>query len=150
LGVNTGANAGTYSNSTAIGYSATITANNQIVLGTAAETVKILGGLNCATGLGYSQVSLGYYNYNTTGGSAQNITLPSSGVYVVMAGCNYGDSNISASFIIACFPNSHILCQYLPGWGYSVTGNGGGAGFTISASYPSYYNAFEIKYVRLS
>jgi hypothetical protein len=45
LGAFTGANAGAYSNSTAIGYGATITASNQITLGTANETTNIDGNL---------------------------------------------------------------------------------------------------------
>jgi hypothetical protein len=42
LGINTAAT-GNFSNSTAIGYSATITANNQIVIGTASENILIAG-----------------------------------------------------------------------------------------------------------
>ena len=39
------ASPGTYSNSTAIGFGSTITASNQIVLGTTSETTRILGAL---------------------------------------------------------------------------------------------------------
>ena len=49
LGSNTGQASGdtnTYNNSTAIGYGATINASNQIMLGTATETVYIAGKLN--------------------------------------------------------------------------------------------------------
>jgi hypothetical protein len=46
LGAFTDANLGTYNNSTAIGYGATITANNQIKIGTLAERVDISGNLN--------------------------------------------------------------------------------------------------------
>jgi hypothetical protein len=45
LGYQANANAGTYNNSTAIGASATITASNQIVLGTASESVTIPGSM---------------------------------------------------------------------------------------------------------
>ena len=48
LGYNANANANNLSNSTAIGASATITASNQIVLGTATESVKIPGSLSVA------------------------------------------------------------------------------------------------------
>ena len=44
-----GLNAGTYNNSTAIGSGATITASNQIMLGTASETVTVPGALRFAT-----------------------------------------------------------------------------------------------------
>ncbi len=47
LGYNTGCTGGNYYSSTAIGYNAQITANNQIVLGTSAETVYVPG----ATGI---------------------------------------------------------------------------------------------------
>lgn len=43
LGATADANAGTYTQSTAVGYGATITANNQVVLGTATETVSVPG-----------------------------------------------------------------------------------------------------------
>jgi hypothetical protein len=45
LGAFTGANAGAYNNSTAIGFGATITASNQIDLGTSNETTNIDGNL---------------------------------------------------------------------------------------------------------
>ena len=48
LGYQTQASGGPWSNSTAIGAGATITASNQIVLGTASETVKIPGALQSA------------------------------------------------------------------------------------------------------
>ena len=46
LGGFTDANAGTYNNSTALGYGATITKSNQIKLGTSNESVDISGNLN--------------------------------------------------------------------------------------------------------
>jgi hypothetical protein len=49
LGYNTGSNANNYSNSTAIGSNATITASNQIVLGTAAEKVYMPGNVGIGT-----------------------------------------------------------------------------------------------------
>jgi hypothetical protein len=49
LGYNTGSNANNYNNSTAVGTSATITASNQIVLGTASEKVYVPGNVGVGT-----------------------------------------------------------------------------------------------------
>jgi hypothetical protein len=46
IGANAFTGASTYNYSTAIGYNAQITGNNQLVLGTSAETVKLPGGIN--------------------------------------------------------------------------------------------------------
>jgi len=60
IGANTGISANTWTRSTAIGYNSQITASNQIVLGTASETVLIVGtSISNSTATGALQVAGG-------------------------------------------------------------------------------------------
>jgi hypothetical protein len=74
------ASAGSYSNSTCLGYNSRITGNNQIILGTANETTFAMGGLNIpaskvltilgtmiANSLSITPTQLGYLNPLTAG-----------------------------------------------------------------------------------
>ena len=58
IGANTSINGGNYSNSMRLGYNSTITASNQITLGTISETVNIPGKLQIAANyiLTYSNI----------------------------------------------------------------------------------------------
>jgi hypothetical protein len=76
LGAFTTANAGTYNNSTALGFGATITASNQIKLGTSAENVDISGNLNVsglASFIGYLKPNIVGFNYIRTGTASASI-----------------------------------------------------------------------------
>jgi len=76
LGSFTDANAGTYNNSTALGYGATITKSNQIKLGTSNESVDISGNLN-VSGLA---MMYGYINNKVVGCSYTSSTTTNSTV----------------------------------------------------------------------
>ena len=95
LGYNTGVSpsGSSYNNSTAIGASAVITASNQIVLGTASETVSIPGTL-----------SLGSLSLSTLAvGTLYLTSIPSSTIYMTSINGNafefYNTSNSGAGFL---------------------------------------------------
>jgi len=80
-----------YNNSTALGYGATISASNQVVLGTSTETVTIPGKLSGGTAsFGYvtgSTASFDYLNFNNFNGGSGNFdylsvdTLTAGNIY---------------------------------------------------------------------
>jgi hypothetical protein len=105
-----------YNNSTAIGAGATITGNNQIVLGTASENVKILGGLIGTTanfsndinvnsltvgrggGNDISNTAVGYnslLNYNFTGNTGYNTAVGYNSLLYLLTG---GDNNCAFGY----------------------------------------------------
>lgn len=105
---------------------------------------------NIITANGYYN-KVGNFNYNLTGGgSTITITLPSSGMYLIMAGFNYNDINIATSFYVITENDGTIITNiYIPPSIYNVTiGTTSGFGFTISADYPSNYTSFEISYMK--
>ena len=82
-----------FTSSTAIGYYSTITTNNQVVLGTTAETVSLIGGIldiptyktkTQTTNLGYQLITTGSPT-SITSGTTYNLTSTtiSSGVWIV-------------------------------------------------------------------
>jgi hypothetical protein len=88
-------------------------------------------------------------NYN---GSAQTITLPSSGVFMYVFGSNYSDTNITATTFVSGggVNNCRLFNQYLPsGFGLSLTVTGAST-FTIVGSYPSTYNSFSVRWVKIA
>ena len=94
---------------------------------------------------------LGYYNYNTGGGgTAQNISMPAYGTYMVFIGHNYNDNNIAGSFMLSAYGGARVFNSYLPpGFNLTVTAYSS-QGFTVSASYPSGYTSFLVTYLRLA
>ena len=91
-----------------------------------------------------------YINYNVNGGATQTITTPSYGVFFYIFGDNYGDTNITATvWVNAGGSGSRLYNSYLPaGFSYAVASTGGQT-FTIRASFPSNYNSFSVKYMRM-
>jgi len=88
---------GTFSYSTALGYNASITASNQIVLGTAAETVKILGpttmaGCNMAnctvTASGDASYKLVSTGYTAVPGASFSIYMNAVGQFAIKNATN--------------------------------------------------------------
>jgi len=91
-------------------------------------------------------------NYNTNGGGvAQTITTDSTGVFMYVFGGNYGDPNITATtFVSSGGGICRLFNQYLPpGFALVLTATGGTT-FTISASYPPFYNSFSVKWIKIA
>jgi hypothetical protein len=91
LGSFTDANAGTYNNSTALGYGATITKSNQIKLGTSNESVDISSNLNVsgiASMLGYIGMKVVgcSYKYNGASGISRTISTDANKTAIVKIG----------------------------------------------------------------
>ena len=80
LGANTGCSTTGINNSTVVGYSASTTKSNQVILGTSTETTYIKGGFNMSLGIVSSTSTLGspfLSNYLTSNGSTSiTLTLP--------------------------------------------------------------------------
>ena len=83
VGYQAKANADNYSNSTALGAGATITASNQVVLGTSTETVVIPNQIQMSytTPPTFTSSHIGYYYQNTIGARSCDAT---SGVYTIL------------------------------------------------------------------
>jgi hypothetical protein len=139
LGVNTNANAGTYSNSTAIGSGATITASNQIVLGTAAETINSIGKHYFNNGFSSYSTSLGTISTTT----ANFYAFPSAGVYLFLmafSGNQYSTSlqssdNLCQMCVVTC-------CPSYPAQVWSTIAGNKGNYFTITGGTAQYALSF--------
>lgn len=96
LGSNTGQASGdtnTYNNSTALGYGSTITASNQIVLGTTSETVSIPGNVNALklnNTANIKGMACGTTSGTTNGTVTVNFGFTFTNTPVVTATANYG------------------------------------------------------------
>jgi hypothetical protein len=75
-----------YSQSTAVGYNAKITASNQIMLGTSAQTVQIPGALTVtgASTLGLTTISTATINGGSINGTTIGGTTPSTGAFTTL------------------------------------------------------------------
>jgi hypothetical protein len=118
LGYGADANASTYSNSTAIGANAIITASNQIVLGTSMETVSVPGAISVSKDISVNGITVG----KGTGGIVDSTAVGISALAVNWNGGTpgsiYGRHNTAIGYR-ALISNS---------WAYHNTALGSNAG----------------------
>jgi hypothetical protein len=90
LGAGTDFTGGPFNNSTALGYNAKITASNQIMLGTASETVVIPSGLANVNGffLRAANFSVSFSNQQPPGGTNVSIGFETMGASTIDAASN--------------------------------------------------------------
>jgi hypothetical protein len=88
-------------------------------------------------------------NINTAGGGGtRTITFTNRGLYYVFIGANYNDVNLSTTLLVTHSGSAQVArVLTINNPGFSVTVNGTTGGFTISATYPSNYNGFDVSYV---
>ncbi len=92
-------------------------------------------------------------NYNVfagAGGSTQNITVSNRGLYFFSCGANYNDTNVITTIMLTAIPGNpgRVSTIYVHP-SFAVTLGNITNGFSISAQYPTSFNAFEIRYVYL-
>jgi hypothetical protein len=133
LGYYTNATANNFSNSTAIGASASITASNQIALGTANETVKVLGTITVSKNITVNGVTIGIGSDSTALGCTAIGTsaLSSNNTYTLPS--NYGYKN-TAIGQLALTSNT---------WGGNNTAVGYSAGNTNQSGYNNTYLGYN-------
>jgi len=133
LGYYTNATANNFSNSTAIGASASITASNQIALGTANETVKVLGTITVSKNITVNGVTIGIGPDSTAVGCTAIGTsaLANNNTYTLPS--NYGYKN-TAIGQLALTSNT---------WGGNNTAVGYSAGNTNQSGYNNTYLGYN-------
>jgi len=130
---------GTYNNSTAVGFASKITASNQIQMGTATETVTVLGYIASRTPAGdQTSVNFGVGAGKTTAGGTQNIHCVAIGN---LAGSNqarssthvgYGAGQTNASGYVVAIGNQ--------AGNISQGGTGGANGAAVAVGSQAGYN----------
>ena len=121
LGSNTGQASGdtnTYNNSTALGYGSTITASNQIVLGTTSETVSIPGNVNALklnNTANIKGMACGTTSGTTNGTVTVNFGFIFTNTPVVTATANYGGIGYVLSVMVISVNTTSFQYNILSG-----------------------------------
>jgi hypothetical protein len=107
------------------------------------------GILGISGAIGFREWGYINHNINASGGGTKNVTVSTSGVYMFTIGRNYNDINIFTSIwltVIVGAGTGKTGAIYVPP-GFAVNINGIANGFSISSSYPTGYNSFQVQYI---